>query len=100
MNEFFKSVNEEKLYLDKEQSRIMAESGLEIALSKIYNEEIPGYYSFTEDGGNIMINIEKRSEDEYFVESSGNFEKGKTKVEGKIIISENLYPEIIEKKMW
>jgi hypothetical protein len=100
MNEFLKSVDEEKLYLSKEKSRIFAESGLEIALSKIYNNESPGLYFFSEESGEISIKIEKIREEEYFVESSGTCEKGKTKVESKVLISQELYPEIIEKKMW
>ncbi len=53
MNEFLKSVDEEKLYLSKEKSRIFAESGLEIALSKIYNNESPGLYFFLRNQGRL-----------------------------------------------
>ncbi|MDD4343020.1 MAG: hypothetical protein PHH19_01475 [Eubacteriales bacterium] len=100
MNEFLKSVNEEKIYLNKEKSRVLAESGLEIALDKIYKNETPGFYYFQEEAGGINIKIEKTNEHEFFVESSGIFEKGKTKVQSKIIIAQDIYPEIIEKKMW
>ncbi len=100
MNEFLKSIKDEKLHLNKEESRILAESGLEIARNKIQIYKTMGDYFVQEDDGEIRIKIEKIEEEVYFVESIGLYESSKTKVEGKISLKEGLHPNIIERKMW
>ena len=44
MNEFLKSIKDEKLHLNKEETRILAESGLELAMNKIGINKSSGSY--------------------------------------------------------
>lgn len=100
MNEFLKSIKDEKLHLNKEETRILAESGLELAMNKIGINKTSGSYFIQEGLGQISIEIEKIEEELYFVESIGLYESSKTKVEGKIGLKDGLHPIIIERKMW
>ena len=100
MNEFLKSVKDENLHLNKENSRILAESGFEIAISKVYKKDSQGTYFIKEDIGEMTIKIEEYSEDKFIIESLGIFKDSKTRVEGKLELKKGLYPEIMERKMW
>lgn len=99
MSEFSKGIHEEKLYLDKEHSRVLAESGGEIALSKIFSEEPTGTFAYKEDIGEIKISIEEE-ESTFLIKSAGFFGRGKTEVEIKVKITEENNLETNEKKMW
>lgn len=100
MKEFLKSIKDENLHLNKEESRILAESGLEISMNKIYKRDSEGNYSIQNDLGEITIKIETQDEKNFHVESVGFYKESKTKVEAIIELKEDLYPELIERKMW
>lgn len=100
MNEFLKSIRDETLHLEKEQSRILAESGFEISLNKIYKNEFGESYFNDEDFGEIRIKIEDYNDENFLIESVGSYKNSKTRVTGKIKMEDSLQPEILERKMW
>jgi hypothetical protein len=61
---------------------------------------IPGTFNIPLEEGNLEIKIQKHSEELFFIESTGAFQKGKARVEGKVILTEEGLLQIIEKKIW
>ena len=100
MADFLNSIGEEKSRIYKEKARILAESGLEISLEKIYLSQTPGAFNISLEEGNLEIKIQKYSEELFFIESTGAFQKGKARVEGKVILTEEGLLQITEKKIW
>ena len=100
MADFLNSIGEERSRIYKEKARILAESGLEISLEKICMSQSPGTFNIPLEEGNLEIKIQKHSEELFFIESTGAFQKGKARVEGKVILTEEGLLQIIEKKIW
>lgn len=95
--DFFLIIQEEKLYLEKERSRLMVENVFEEGLALIHQGFGEGYY-FINEGSHLTIT--SLAENYYLLECQSQDKKGFSKAEGRIKTDDEAGLIIGEKKIY
>ncbi len=95
--DFFLTVKEEKLHLEKEGSRLMAENAFEEGLALIYQGQEEGYYFLNDES---YLKIIKLLDNNYLLECQAQKNQALSKAEARVKIDEEGGLVISEKKIY